>query len=179
MQPEQNYTAPAAYVQQPPGLQKQKKIIAAIVALGVLLIVAAIVVVLLSGPDERQKAGAITATHAETVRLLDEYGESASSVQAKSLVARTLVVFKSDLQELQRLGIGPTAKQQQAAAITGIDETMQDAVRNNRIDEQITEYIKLVVEQNQTVAEEVLTATDDEELKAVLQSVLDNYSNLL
>lgn len=176
MQPEQTYMQPNAYPSPPQ--QTQRKVIMAIVLVGVIIIVAALLVALLSGSDNRAKLGLIAAKHTEAIRLLDEYGDLAVSGNTKALVVNTRAVFRSDLAQLQQNGISASAEQQSAAVITGIDDVLQDASRNNRFDEVITEYIETVISENRLTLDEFGNA-EDEKLQAALDQIKANYENLL
>lgn len=178
MQPEQTYVPQPGF--DPNHVQaKQRKIIGAIVLLGILLVIVALAVALLSGGGNSQQLGLISARQTEAIRILDEYGENASSQSTRSLVARTSAVFKSDLQELASAGISPSAEQQQVAVIAGIDEVMADAVRSSRFDQVMTDYLKETVVANRQLAEQTMNETDSQSLKAVLQTLVENYDNLL
>src|SRR5690606_11255430 len=93
MQPEQMYPSPV-YDDPNAQQQKQRKVIGIIIALGVVLVVAALLVALLGGSGQSPQLGLVSARQSEVIRLVDEYGSSASSAQTKSLVARTSVIFK-------------------------------------------------------------------------------------
>lgn len=178
MPPTQNYPTQQNFDPNQ-GQAKKRKIIGAIILVGFLLIIAAVAVALLAGSSGSKQLGLVLARQNEAVRILEEYGEQASSETTKAFTARALVVLKSDATELANAGVSASADQQQAAVVPGIDDVMTDAARSNRLDEVINDYLEETISANQQLAEETLDSTKKENLKLVLQTVVENYKNLL
>jgi len=159
---------------------KQRKMIRLIVILAVVTIVVLVLATTLAPKDiTSEKLSLALARHQEMTRVLEEFADNARSGETRQLVANSRLVLLSGASELSSAGVSVSIQQAGIVKTEGIDESLQEASRNNRFDEAITEFLTSNIEANRADLSSIQAELSDDKQIETVKSLLNDYGGLL
>lgn len=173
MQPQQPAFDPGA------SQSKQKMLIRLIIILAAVTIFILVLSVVFAPDDSQSEKLSLTlARHQEMSRVLEEFGENARSTATKQLVANAQIVLLSGTTEMTSAGVSVSTQQAAQIKIDGIDDNLQEAARNNRFDEVITDFLTSNIQASETDLTSIQSEVKDTKKAEVIQQLLADYDNL-
>lgn len=152
---------------------KQHKLIRLIVILAVAAVLVAILLSLFSGPPKNSELSAVLANQQEMLRIIDARRENLTTSDTANFVSVVRPVLVSHGRELGNAGVAVTV----AVDGSAIDAQLDEAVRNSRLDQSINDLLLATIREDKTTLEQLAAASDDE-LKPIIQAILQDYSAL-
>ena len=175
MQPEATVPAPAPF--DPNAAQaKQHKLIRLIIILAITGIFGMIGISIFGGSPKNTELAGVLANQQEMIRLIDARRDQLTTVQGANFISIVRPVLLSQSRELTGAGITVTVP----INGTAIDTQLDEAVRNSRLDQALSDLIEATLAADMQVLNQLDATTEDgHKLKPIIGQAIEDYSALL